>query len=70
MRDETPEGQEDDKEGHAKKEEIIWEKFFEHETHDFFLDIEGDFCYRFSIYHPLSTLSLSNRSIRSIHERR
>jgi hypothetical protein len=36
MRDETPEGQEDDKEGHAKKEEIIWEKFFEHETHDFF----------------------------------
>jgi len=28
MRDETSEGQEDDKESHTKKEEVVWEKFF------------------------------------------
>jgi len=57
MRNETSQDQEDDEKTHIK-EEIVLEKVFKYGTLYFFLDNEGEFCYRSFLYHPVSTLSL------------
>jgi len=57
MWNETSQDQENDEKTHIK-EEVILEKVFKYGTLYFFLDNEGEFCYRFSLYYLLSTLSL------------
>jgi hypothetical protein len=57
MRNETSQDQEDDEKTHIK-EEVVLEKVFKYGTLYFFLDNEGEFCYRSFLYHPVSTLSL------------